>query len=80
MKATLKFLQDFYSPLHKKTFVAADPKKNSIEIDVDADGTPIHSFWFIQLKDQESQIKENKDYKPHFELSLLKSSTKIKSE
>lgn len=51
MKTTLKFLKDFYSPLHKKTFIASDSKKNSIEIDVDADGVPIHSFWFTQLKD-----------------------------
>lgn len=51
MKATLRFLKDFYSPLHKKTFVASNPNKDSIEIDVDADGLPLHSFWFGQLKD-----------------------------
>lgn len=51
MKATLKFLKDFYSPLHKKTFLASKPDKNFIEIDVDADGLPLHSFWFGQLKD-----------------------------
>ena len=51
MKTTLKVLKDFYNPLTKKLLVAADPKKNSVEIDVDADGQPLHSFWFGQLKD-----------------------------
>lgn len=46
MKAQLKFLKDFFSPLHKKTLTAGA----SIEIDVDTDGVPIHSFWFDQLK------------------------------
>lgn len=51
MKATLKILKDFYNPLTKKMLVATDSKKNSVEIDVDADGQPLHSFWFGQLKD-----------------------------
>ena len=51
MKTTLTFLQDFYCPLHKKWFKAADSKNNSLEIDVDEAGTPMHSFWYTQLKD-----------------------------
>ncbi len=51
MKATLKILKDFYNPLTKKLLVATDSKKNSVEIDVDDDGYPLHSFWFGQLKD-----------------------------
>lgn len=62
MKATLKFLKDFYSPLHKKTFVAAS-EKNSIEIDVDVDGVALHSFWRGQLQDSPE----------YFELILLSS-------
>ena len=74
MKATLKFLQNFYSPLHKKTFTASDPKKNTIEIDVDEDGLPLHSFWFSQLdsekKEQEEAAKQGISYTPYFELQL----------
>ncbi len=55
MKAQITFLKDFYSPLHKKWFVAADPKNNSIEIDVDEAGTPIPSFWYEQIRQDENQ-------------------------
>lgn len=51
MKAKLIFLKDFYSPLHKKFFISSDPKRNSIEIEVDINGNPVDSFWHLQLKD-----------------------------
>jgi len=54
MKAQITFLKDFYSPLHKKWFVAADPKNNSLEIDVDEAGTPFHSFWYEQIRQDEN--------------------------
>jgi hypothetical protein len=69
MKATLKFLKDFPSPLHKKWFIAADSKSNSIEIEVDSDGQPLHSFWFGQLKD-------SPDY---FKLTLAETKAKIET-
>jgi len=66
MLVELKFLKDFYSPIHKKTF-----KANSVlKIDVDADGTPIHSFWFEQLR-----FEENKSY---FEIQTLSTTKKPK--
>jgi hypothetical protein len=53
MKAQLKILKDFYSPLHKKTLKAG----SSIEIDVDEYSVPTHSFWYDQLR-----FEENKAY------------------
>ena len=53
MKTTLIFLKDFYSPLHKK-WLKTD---STIDIDVDKDAQPIHSFWFTQLKDSPEYFK-----------------------
>lgn len=65
MKAELKFLKDFY--INKKWYKAG----TSIEIEVDANKTPLDSIWFEQLR-----FEENKS---HFEL-ITKSSLKTKSE
>ena len=53
MKAEYKILKDFYNPLTKKTIKAG----KSIIIDVDKEGTPLHSFWYEQLR-----FKENESY------------------
>lgn len=79
MKATLTFLKDLYSPLHKKWFKAAD-KNNSIEIDVDSDGQPIHSFWFGQLKDSPDFFKITLAQEAKAEVKSDIKSPKIKSE
>lgn len=70
MKTTLTFLKDFYSPLHKKTFLASDPKNNSIEIEVDSYGVPTESFWYEQVRQD-----ENKSY---FQITPLDKSKKAK--
>lgn len=68
MKTTLIFLKDFYSPLTNKWFIAADPKNNSIEIDTDEAGTPLHSFWYEQIRQDEDhsyfQLVTTTDKKP----------------
>lgn len=46
MKITIKFARDFYSPLHKKTFSAG----TTLEIDVDEENFPTHSFWQEQFR------------------------------
>lgn len=53
MKANLHILKDFYSPLHKKWLKA----NSAIEIDIDDQGQPLHSFWFTQLKDSPEFFK-----------------------
>jgi len=55
MRATLTFLKDFYSPLHKKWFIAADPKNSSIEVEVDEYGVPLNSFWYEQIRQDEDK-------------------------
>lgn len=55
MKTALTFLKDFYSPLHKKWFKAADPQNSSIEIDIDEYGVPIDSFWYEQIRQDENK-------------------------
>lgn len=61
MKAQLKFLRPFYSPLHKKTFEA----NSSIEILVE-NGIAVHSFWYVQLKDDANEEVDKK----YFEIVL----------
>lgn len=64
MKLQIKFLKDFYSPLSKKTHKT----ESFIEIDADASGVPIHSFWYEQLR-----FEDNKSY---FEIQTPTSTTK----
>lgn len=64
MTLKIKFLQDFYNPLSKKTHKA----ESLIEIDADAYGVPTNSFWYEQLR-----FEENKSY---FEIQNPNSITK----